>query len=73
MTLVVGVVPAPRLGGDCLPFITDGFVSLVGGKVQVPVRVLRDTGASETFVLQSVLPFSAGSDTGTCMLVRGLN
>ena len=58
--------------GEYLPFITDGFVSLVGGGVQVPVKILRDTGASETFVLQSVFPFSPVSDTGTRILVCGI-
>ena len=58
--------------GEYLPFITDGFFSLVGGGVQVLVKILRDTGASETFVLQSVLPFSPVSDTGTRILVCGI-
>ena len=39
------------------PFISDGFVSLVGGH-KVRVKILRDTGASGSFILGSVLPFS---------------
>lgn len=54
------------------PFITAGVVSLVGSQEKVPVSILRDTGASESFVLQSVLPFSDHSDTGTCVLIRGI-
>lgn len=38
------------------PFITDGFVSLVGAEDRVPVQILRDTGASETFILESAIP-----------------
>ena len=54
------------------PFITKGYVSLVGSPVRVPVRVLRDTGASESFIVKSVLPFNADSDTGSCVLIRGI-
>ncbi|KAF7644406.1 hypothetical protein LDENG_00222510 [Lucifuga dentata] len=39
-------------------FMSDGFVSLVGGS-RVPVKILRDTGAVDTFVCESVLPFFA--------------
>nr|XP_055059873.1 uncharacterized protein LOC129443429 [Misgurnus anguillicaudatus] len=53
-------------------FITDGYVSLLGCDKQVPVKVLRDTGASESFILESVLPFSQKSDTGNSVLIRGI-
>ena len=54
------------------PFVTQGYVSLIGSDQKVPLRILRDTGASESFVLQSILPFSQKSDTGTCVLIRGI-
>uniref|UniRef100_A0A8C1RHP2 Gypsy retrotransposon integrase-like protein 1 n=1 Tax=Cyprinus carpio TaxID=7962 RepID=A0A8C1RHP2_CYPCA len=56
---------------DYSPFITDGFVSLVGSSVKVPVKILRDTGACESFLLESVLPLSSESSTGN-VLVRGI-
>ncbi|XP_062382811.1 uncharacterized protein LOC134070456 isoform X1 [Sardina pilchardus] len=56
---------------DYSPFITDGFVSLVGRSAKVPVKILRDTGASESFLLESVLPFSSDSTTGN-VLVKGI-
>ncbi len=46
------------------PFITEGYVSLIGSTEKVPIRILRDTGASESFILESVLPFSQETDTG---------
>ncbi|XP_055788765.1 uncharacterized protein LOC129861392 [Salvelinus fontinalis] len=55
-----------------LPFITEGFVSILGSKELVPVKILRDTGASESFVLESVLPFSAETDSGKSVLIRGI-
>ena len=57
---------------DYLPFITEGFVSMLGSKDLVPVKILRDTGASESFVLESVLPFSAETDSGNSVLIRGI-
>lgn len=54
------------------PFITDGFVSLVGNDEKVPVKILRDTGASETLILESVLSFSESSSTGNEVLIKGI-
>lgn len=54
------------------PFITDGSVSLVGSDEKIPVKILRDTGASETFILESVLPFSESSSTGSEVLIKGI-
>ncbi|KAL2089323.1 hypothetical protein ACEWY4_014011 [Coilia grayii] len=54
------------------PFITTGYISLLGSSERKPVRMLRDTGASETFVVESALPFSPESSTGKCVLIRGI-
>lgn len=51
--------------GEYAPFITYGHVSIVGNETKVPVTILRDMGASESFILQDVLPFCSLSDTGT--------
>ncbi len=57
------------------PFITEGRVSLLDGSVEVPIKILRDTGAVNSFILESILPFSSQSETGESMLVwrMGLN
>lgn len=57
---------------DYAPFVTEGFVALVGDAHRVPVKILCDTGASESFICQSVLPFSSESETGNCVLIRGI-
>lgn len=49
----------------------DGFVSLPDSMDKVPVKILRDTGASESFVLESVLPFSAALSAGKNVLIQG--
>ena len=53
------------------PFLSDGFVTLAGGKHLAPVRILRDTGAALSFLLEGILPLSDESQTGTSVLVRG--
>ena len=40
---------------------------------KVPVKILRDTGSIESFILQKALPFSTASDSGQTVLVRGFN
>ena len=54
------------------PFITEGFVSMMGDDRIVPVKILRDTGSSESFICQSSLPYSSLSDTGSRVLIRGI-
>lgn len=54
------------------PFITDGFVSLSDSMDKVPVKILQDTGSSESFVLESALPFSAASSMRKKVLIWGI-
>ncbi len=53
------------------PFITEGRVSLLDVTVEVPIKILRDTGAVDSFILESILPFSSQSETGERLLVQG--
>lgn len=55
-----------------LPFVSDGYVSLVGSEVKVPVKILRDTAAFNSFIQASVLPFSVESETGGHVPVLGM-
>uniref|UniRef100_A0A8C5CMY1 Gypsy retrotransposon integrase-like protein 1 n=1 Tax=Gadus morhua TaxID=8049 RepID=A0A8C5CMY1_GADMO len=55
-----------------LPFISGGHVSLVGGRLKVPVNILRDTAAFDSFIQASVLPFSAETHTGCWVPVVGM-
>ena len=70
---VTDVLTAHLCGSEVLasyaPFIRDGSVSLVGSDVRVPVKILRDTGAFDSFIVDSVLPLSEESDT---VLSRGM-
>ncbi|XP_058606599.1 uncharacterized protein LOC131523953 isoform X2 [Onychostoma macrolepis] len=53
------------------PFILNGQVSISDSQL-THVSILRDTGSFQSFVLESVLPFSENSYTGTDVLVRGI-
>lgn len=53
-------------------FVSDGYVSLVGSELKVPVKILRDSGALDSFILDSVLPFSHASYTGSSVEVKGM-
>ena len=55
-----------------LPFISDGYVSLVGGSLKVPVKILRDTAAFDSFIQASLIPFSNESHTGCWVPVVGM-
>lgn len=54
---------------DFSAFISDGVVSLKDGNQNVSIKILRDTGALDYFILESVLPFSKESDTGRWYVV----
>lgn len=54
------------------PFVTEGYVSLVGSKEGRQVKIFRDTGATESFISENVLPFSSDSYAGTNVLIKGI-
>ena len=55
------------------PFLLDGFVSLNSDSVQsTPIKILRDTGASQSLILADTLSFSEKTSTGTSFLIQGV-
>ena len=77
-TLVGPVSLAPEMERDTLepcyePFMLDGLVSLSAKPLnQCPVRILRDTGAAQSFILSDVLPFCDDTLSGSSVLVQGI-
>uniref|UniRef100_A0A1A8GVS8 Gypsy retrotransposon integrase-like protein 1 n=2 Tax=Nothobranchius korthausae TaxID=1143690 RepID=A0A1A8GVS8_9TELE len=55
------------------PFLSQGFVADNENGTQVPVKILRDTGASQSLILQGTLPLCETSSTGLSVLLSGLN
>ena len=58
--------------GSLSPFVFKGIVYLEGSEKKVPIDVLRDTGATESLILDSVLPFSDKSSAGVSVLLQGV-
>ena len=55
------------------PFISEGVVSLVGDENSPQkVKILRDTGATQSLMLDSVLPLTENSFTGANVLISGV-
>ena len=55
------------------PFIFDGCVSLADdSSTSTPIRILRDTGSSQSLILADTLPFSSSSYTGAHVLIQGV-
>ncbi len=56
------------------PFICDGVVALSEAEFEMKhIGILRDTGAAQSFILQSVLSFSEQSSCGSNVLVQGID
>ena len=57
------------------PFIFDGLISLSNDESQVykPVKILRDTGASQSLILTNTPPFSKLKYSGNNILLRGVD
>ena len=55
------------------PFISEGVVSLVGDEnSSQKVKILRDTGATQSLMLDSVLPLTENTFTGANVLISGV-
>ena len=55
------------------PFLSDGFVSLNSDYAQsTPIKILRDTGASQSLILAAILHFSEKTSSGTSVLIQGV-
>ena len=55
------------------PFLSDGFVSLNSDYAQsTPIKILRDTGASQSLILADTLPFSEKTSSWTSVLIQGV-
>ena len=54
------------------PFVSEGFISLEGSSSQVPIKILRDTGATQSLLLEGVLPLSVSTSTGESVIAQGI-
>ena len=54
------------------PFVSEGFISLTEEDEKLPIKILRDTGASQSLMIQSVLPLSDQTSMATSVLIQGV-
>ena len=55
------------------PFLSEGTVSLLHDKsITKPIRILRDTGASQSLILAEAIPLSERSHSGKSVLIQGV-
>ena len=55
------------------PFISKGMISFMNDSTKpIHIKILRDTGASQSIILADVLPFSEKIYSGTSVLIQGV-
>ena len=65
------IVTGPeKIMEDYQPYLSKGSVASNDDPSPVPVQILRDTGASQTLLLEGVLPLSDKTATGKSVLLR---
>ena len=52
--------------------MSEGFVSIDDNTAPKPIRILRDTGASQSLLLEGVLPLSENTSVGATVLLQGV-
>ena len=57
---------------DYKPFMSEGFVSIDDNTASKPIRIIRDTGASRSLLLEGVLPLSENTSVGATVLLQGV-
>ena len=51
---------------------SEGFVSLKSSSSQVPIKILRDTGATQSLLLEGVVPLGLSTSTGESVIAQGI-
>ena len=54
------------------PFVSEDFISLESRSSQVPIKILRDTGATQSLLLEGVLPLGLSTSTGESVIAQGI-
>ena len=65
-------VEATNEENEFKPFICEGRVSLVGMDGSSSIKILRDTGASQSLLVKDVLPLNEQPFTGSSVLIQGI-
>ena len=57
---------------DYHPFVSEGYVSLSEDGETVAVKILRDTGATQSLLVDNTLPLSVKTSIGSGVLIQGI-
>ena len=68
----IGLDKSEIIREEFKPFVSEGFVSLESSSSQVPINILRDTGATQSLLLEGVLPLSVSTSTGESVIAQGI-
>ena len=68
----IGLDKSEIIREEFKPFVSEGFVSLESSSSQVPIKILRDTGATQSLLLEGVLPLSISTSTGESVIAQGI-
>ena len=68
----IGLDKSEIIREEFKPFVSEGFVSLESSSSQVPIKILRDTGATQSLLLEGVLPLSVSTSTGESVIAQGI-
>ena len=68
----IGLDKSEIIREEVKPFVSEGFVSLESSSSSVPIKILRDTGATQSLLLEGVLPLSVSTSTGESVIAQGI-
>ena len=54
------------------PFVSEGFVYLESSYSEVPIKILRDSGATQSLLLEGVFPLGVSTSTGESVIAQGI-
>ena len=70
----IGLDKSEIIREEFKPLVSEGFVSLESSSSQVPIKILRDTGATQSLLLllEGVLPLGVSTSTGESVTTQGI-
>ena len=68
----IGLDKSEIMREEFKPFVSEGFISLESSSSQVPIKILRDTGATQSLLLEGVLSLSISTSTGESVIAQGI-
>ena len=54
------------------PFLSKGSICLPDSGIEIPITILRDTGANQSLLLEGSVPLSKQTSTGADVLIQGV-